>query len=327
MQHVFLVHSAITELVARRVIEHLGLERDEALLWRYREPAPPPAGDVRGVFYGPPLLTGGLRRIRRRVRRMDDEMRERFGDSFHLYVPQVQLPWIQVATGHPACKGYSYIEEGMASYYTADQLERKVPRQPPTFLDHLRYRGRLIGGGFFEPGHAAAYGMEAETFPSLDRRIVVGNVFEGAPPEGVPQGLDWVLAVDHLDRAEGISAEAVLHGLQEALAWLRAQGAGHVHVKLHPTQQAGEPAAKVQWVLDRAELDVRHLPTDLSLERLAASTPESRFVVGLSSVGLYAAMMGRRVVTNLKRVAEVSPAAWELYENFPESYRAKLEVL
>jgi hypothetical protein len=266
---------------------------------------------------------------RRRLKRSDRYFSElTCGDPFQLYVPQTHLRWIQAAITHPDCRGYSFIEEGMASYFTREQLERKIPLEQVTPWTRKKYRGRIGAGEFFAPGYARAYGIHPESFPWLERRVVLGDVFAGLP-SAADAGIEWVLVCDDLRRTAGVGERAMLHGMDRALGLLRERGVRRLHFKLHPAQLGSDQVQTIRSLLAAHAPALRavELSAEVILEGLARSNPRARFLMGMSSVGLYAALMGREVYSYAHLVAEVAPGMRRHVENLPGVLLERLRFL
>lgn len=335
--HVFLVHSHVTELVARGVTVLEALSRRDVLFLRARSfDARTPVGrreGSRSAVFEPIRLGRGLRVLERRgrLRRLDRRLEALTGGlRYHVYVPQTRLRWIQALLTHPACTGFSLIEEGLASYRTRAELARMYPPDRPGLLGRLCYGRRIGRGEFFAPGHAKAYALTGEAFPDLPRRVVVPRPPPRAPaPRGaVGEGIGTVLVFDGLSRYGTLRIESVLHGVERALDLLAERGVRRVHYKLHPAQLGSEESERVEAALAHRETPrLERLPDGLALEELAARDASVRFLVNVSSVGLYAALLGCAVESYARFVAEAQPEFAQHVDGLPRPYRERVRFL
>lgn len=336
MRHVFLVHSHVTDFVARGVAEFEDLEPERVLRLAARTFGPrlPESGvaaSSRVAVLDPVRLGRGLNVPERRSRlRLLDRRVEAVvgGGRYHAYVPQTRLRWIQALLSHPRCAGFSLIEEGLASYRTRDELAAMYPPEVLGLLGRLCYGRRVGRGEFFAPGHAKAYGLTERSFPDLPRRVVLPRP-PWHPGSGVLDAtVETVLVFDGLSRFGTLRLESVLHAVERTLDTLAARGVDRLHYKLHPAQLGSDEVGRIEALFARRRTPAaERLPDGLALEELAARKPDVCFLVNVSSVGLYAALLGCPVESYAPFVVEAEPEFAEHVERLPRVYRDRVRFL
>lgn len=314
--HLFLVHSHITDIVARGVINRRLIPLTQVAFLTTRGFSPPPDDKrdfplvpfdfdlvPRGRKQRPTMWQGWrtLATIDRRLKQLTG------GRRFHLYTPQTMEHIAQVLKNSSACSGFSFIEEGLYSYCTREQIERSHPPRRPRRWERLAYRNRIRASRFFDTGNTAAYGLHREVFPDLQGRVVLDGVLPRVDRK-LASGVAHVLVFDSLAVYRRIRLESLLAALQRLLVQLREQGIGILHYKLHPAQVGTDEQQAVEKLLrSAAGLKVQRLADVLSLEGLARAQPGIRWYVSLSSVGLYAALFGGVVYSYAPWIAAVEP--------------------
>ena len=332
MLHLFLDISPITHLVARGVIarERIPAER---VVWVTASPSAPEVplerastwpdpGDSRSGFRLPSLL-----RPLQHLRDLDawvDELTG--GEPFHVYAPYTHKREHWLLIRHARCRGFSFLEEGLASYHTREEIDERVPPRPLKPWKRWLYRGRMREKRFFQEGNARAYGVSEDSFPGMEGRVVLQCVFRrdrGAEFDEV----ETVLATDGLSVRGDVRHESVLAGLDRALPALRELGVGRVHVKPHRVQLGTGQLEETLALLSSRGFKTEQLPLDTSLEELAFSAPRVRFVINLSSCGIYAAAAGCQVLSFARCVEREEPAFGRLIEGLPRAFRERIDFV
>jgi len=313
--HLFLVHSHITHLVARAVVRHHQLDPAKVVFLVARGFAVPANADgpIRSVSFGYELVP------RKRKQRpsmwqgwkilagITAQLRQlTAGHGFHFYTPQTLEPLAQVLKHHSDCRSFSFIEEGLHSYCTRAEIGRTHPLRRPRLWERLAYLDRTGPAMFFDPGYRHAYGVAAAVFPDLERRVVLDDVFLPADPQRV-DGIDQVLVFDSLAVYRRMRQQTLIDVVQRLLQQLSDEQAGVLHYKFHPAQAGTPEQSAIEAVLRQGGIETRRLDDDIALEGVALARPQTRFYVNLSSVGLYAALLGANAWSFAPWVAEVEP--------------------
>lgn len=310
MRHLFFVHSHATYHCALGVIKHLKLKGGDCVFIPARDfqfpPLPDGAQKVEFTYRGK-LNMGSWRNLLKtpkNIRLADTEIAlAAQGDSFHAYIPHSYYQPIHLVISHKLCKGFSYIEEGVTSYFGFREIDKAYPpnvfRKRSRAFTRLLYRHRFPAiYTFFHEGYSAAYGFSDDSFPRWKRRVTLGPPdylkFDGPLLKNTPP----VLVFDALVERGMISASALALGLMDYLHWLSRQGVPKLRYKLHPGQRMEDSIRVINEVLSAGYhgLEIIELPRELSLESLF-SKEDCEVHVFNSAAGIYARIAGRAVFT------------------------------
>jgi len=330
--HLFLVHSHITYIVARAVVAERDLDPQRVVFLSARGFLPPVdesgSPQVRLLPFEftlvprrrkdrPTILQGW-----RTLAAIDRLLGEASGGrGFHFYTPQTMEHIAQVVKNSPACSGFSFIEEGLYSYCTREEMDaRHTPRQPRLW-ERLAYRNRIRPSSFFDPGNQQAYGVHEAVFPGMPGRVVLGEAFRPLADPAMAEGISDVLVFDSLAVYGHIRLDSLLAILGRLLGLLRTQGIERLHYKFHPAQLGTPEQEAIEAALQDAGFPVQRLPDQVSLEGLALARPDGqkpiRWFVSLSSVGLYAALFGCPVYSFAPWIAEIEPEFQRIIDQTP----------
>jgi hypothetical protein len=334
--HLFLVHSHITYIVARAVVAKRGLDPAQVVFLTARGFSPPPnelgSPQVRLVPFEftlvprrrkdrPTMLQGW-----RTLAAIDRLLSEATGGwGFHFYTPQTMEHIAQVIKNSPACNGFSFIEEGLYSYCTREEMDGRHTPRKPRLWECLAYRNRIRPSSFFDPCNAQAYGVHEAVFPGMQGRVVLEHAFPPLADPAMAEGVSDVLVFDSLAVYGHIQLDSLLTVLGRLLTLLQAQGIEHLHYKFHPAQLGTPEQVAIEAVLQDAGFPVQRLPAPISLEGLALAPslarPDGqtpiRWFVSLSSVGLYAALFGCPVYSFAPWIAEIEPEFQRIIDQTP----------
>jgi len=331
--HLFLVHSHITDIVARGVVRQRGLDPEHVGFLATRGFSSATGTDIRIVPFDFELVPRKrkqrptIRQGWRTLATIDARLRLLTGGSaFHFYTPQTMEPIAQVVRRSPGCRGFSFIEEGLHSYCTRAEIALTHPPRTPKLWERLAYRNRTRKAQFFDPGHCHAYGVSDAVFPDLDNRVVLVDVLRPTPP-GRVAGIDHVLVFDSLSVYRRVALESLLAALSRLFERLRSERVAMLHYKLHPAQVDSPEQAAVEAALRDSGIPVRRLDDELSLEGLALARPAATFYVNLSSVGLYAALFGARVWSFAPWVAVAEPGFQRYIDLTPRVFFDRVGML
>ena len=300
LAHVFVLSSPVTELAAAGVIALERLPRERVLLLCARGYLPSRIDAPReSVPFGPgarepfPIWTPGGRG---RIRRFDGWLRERCGGRrFHYYTANLRNRYQRVIASSPDCDGYSFLEVGLSSYRTREELRRLFPPRRAGALDRWMHGDRLGTKTQYPDGYQRVYGLGSESFPGFPRRVELDVAFDDKPVD-VPE-LERVLVFDGMSAHRKVRRSAVASALSRLLERLRNRGIDRFHYKFHPAQTfAGEDEHFERWLDANARgFERTRLGPEVMLESVAQRQPGTDFFVGVSSLGIYAAQAGCRV--------------------------------
>lgn len=256
-------------------------------------------------------------------------------EKFHLYTNQAGLDFIRLFISHKNCSGFSYLEEGLYSYFTAEKVNNELCPSGSSsvyykILKHLNFCGRLAGTPkFFTKGYAAVYGLNNESFPEFENRIVLNTDFN--LPGKYQKVAGHILAFDAHYEYGHISKAAFEQGIEKVFSYFRQQGINRIWVKYHPEQYANASClANIRSILAKYKdnLTVDELPQNCCLEYMAADKSSNvNFYVFLSSVGLYAGLAGKKVFSFARFIGDQDQLYQKRIEKLPEVYSRYVEFL
>lgn len=313
MRHFFIIHSHTTHRCATGVIAASDLPAERCVFGTARGFEPPPCSPYAGAIpaHSLPFLqhpNGNAIRPVLRLRRLRDtldhvvtELME--GRSFHCYVPHTYFDSYQLLATHSRCAGFSYIEEGLTSYYRPSEIERAYPTRRfslRTCLLRRAFFGRRIGTRipFFREDYSTAFGFTDSSFPDWPRRATLGLEHLCRVTRSNPVSSPPVLVFDALVELGLTSLEALLEALRELCRFLVSGGTSRLLFKFHPNQDNEGSMRPIERVFHefREMLDIVRMDQDLSLEDYFVRHSADIYIFN-SAAGLYAALQGQRVIS------------------------------
>ena len=335
MRHLFLIHSHITYLVARRVVDREQLAPRRIVLLCVRGYRPPESRfrifDL--VLYQDAPKQGAKRKRLTRGRRWlreIDQLVERAagGERFHFYTPHTYHRYMSAVASHASCAGFSFIEEGLASYFSRAEINAMHPPRRSILAGLTGYGTRVGDREFFAPGHVKAYGLNSCAFPDLGGRVVLQDVFQDWPIDSVAE-IENVLILDSESVAGNIRLETALSALDRALGVLAREGIKSLHYKFHPKQLDSDEPEHFEALFARHEAKIRtqRLGEEVIPECIAHAASRISFFLNVSSVGLYTALAGCRTRSFAKYVLEAEPQFRKILDSLPQLYHERVELL
>jgi hypothetical protein len=309
MRHLFFVHSFATYYCSLGIINHLELDGEDCVFVGGRDfqfPYVPEGSKVRDLAYRGILNLGSWRNLLKAISAIklgDREIRDAAGNMpFHAYIPHSYYHPIHVVISHRLCDGYSYLEEGVTSYYEPGSIDALYPpnvfRKRSRAFTSLLYPGRFPKKyTFFHEGYCAAYGMTDASFPSWERRVVLTNsLFNKGEHLRANQSSSPILVFDGVVELGMTSVEALVAGVSDFLVWLAKTGCGELRYKLHPSQLGTESENRLEDIFGEwgTKLKIHQLDRSASLEDLFAAEDCDVYVLN-SAAAIYASAAGRWV--------------------------------
>ncbi|TPE44708.1 hypothetical protein [Pontibacter mangrovi] len=334
MKHLFYIHSHITFIVSLQVIKYKKLKHEDCVFMYGRKFVP--ESDSLGIkhitvpYVQQPVNSFAVeKRFWKgwaKLHGFNKLIEQLIGKSeYHVYTHQTGMDFIRMFMSHKQCSGFSLIEEGVVSYLTLDKVNKELrPVGKATWryeaLKWVNYWGRLsFTIRFFDPGYAHAFGLSPSSFPGFPRKKLLPLAIENAADE-LPY--KHVLVLDASVENKLTTAESMQMALKKTLDWLEKNGVRELWVKYHP-EQVEKPASSVLYkdifASYESRITIREIPQQVCLELLAGSQElkELTFYVFVSSVGIYAAMCGRKVYSFANFIAEADENYHKIIGNLP----------
>lgn len=337
MKHLFYIHSHITYLVSLQVIKHKKLQPEDCVfMYGRRFEANSPNPSIKSItipYTQQPVNSFAVdKRFWKgwgKLRDFNKLIEQLIGKStYHVYTHQTSMDFIRMFMSHKQCTGFSLIEEGVVSYLTLDKVNNELrPVGKATWryeaLKWINYWGQLsFPIRFFAPDYTHAYGLSSYSFPGFARKEVlpmaVDNVAEELPYK-------HILVLDASAENKLTSTESMQAALTQAMEWLVKEGVDELWVKYHPEQLAKPQSYntyKDVFASFENRIHVRELPQQVCLELLAGNQELKglTFYVFVSSVGIYAAMCGRKVYSFANFILQTDENYSKTMKNLPELF-------
>ncbi|WP_114778384.1 hypothetical protein [Botryobacter ruber] len=337
MNHIFYIHSYITFLVAKTVIHIQDIQKNLCVFMYGRGFSP--SEEIEGIkeivvpYTHHPVNSFSIKYVFwkswKELADFDAFVQSlTAGADFMLYTNQTGIDFIRLFTSHKNCKGFSFLEEGIASYHPIQFVNNVLcPAGNSTFfykvLLLLNYKGRLtLGKWFYDPAYTVAYGVTEHAFPDYERKVLLPSPFIN---QSKAPALNNILVFDATAEYGLVTDESIITALAEALNILVKRGVHEICVKYHPDQLLNSKTMRLYRNFFKSiehKIRVQELPQELCLEMIAGNQnlEEVNFYVFLSSVGLYAGLMGRSVYSFAQLVVKFEPKYQQLVKTLPSIY-------
>ncbi|BDS07634.1 hypothetical protein NT6N_26740 [Oceaniferula spumae] len=306
-RHLFLVHSFATYRCSLGVIEHQNLELESCIIVTDRgfTCSDLPKGISTGTIssLGSPNINSVKRVLKQRLglSRRDREINELLGwHKFHCYIPHTYYDFAHLIVSHPKCTGFSYIEEGLTSYYKPGEIDKAY--EPWSFESRVRllraifYGSRLVNQVFFySNNYKAVYGFCESSFPDWQNKVVLGvdKLFPRKSAQKLPH--HPVLVFDALVELGRTSADSLCAALKQFLYDCKVNGVSELSFKLHPSQTKEQSISYVRSILLPCSfIKVQEMPQFVCLEDIFCDYALTVFIFNSAS-GVYAALSGNNV--------------------------------
>ena len=321
--HAFIVHSGLTLQACRAVIRHLDLAEDEVvviagrgfgtrLMDEFRE-----VWDLDLMAYPKVDIFKATLTIWSQVRRFDDHFKQLLGGrEYHFYTVHLMGYFYQLLASHPSCTGFSFIEDGLLSYRSRANVRRSIGVPQLGWGRFRRYllQDRLALDWPYDVRAHAAYGFSDHSYADWKlNRVVLEPRWPRIDLSGsLPKGsVVCILAPAYSSSKVRWSPEqyfAVMSDLSHLLRGLRVP----IYLKYHPDQKPDERML-IRTIFRNTIGSVEEIGDDVQVESLCVDGDVTVLSCG-SSVGLYAALWGRRVYSYMSLFNRVAPAVvadWE----------------
>ncbi|MFN7116093.1 MAG: hypothetical protein ACK4TA_04800 [Saprospiraceae bacterium] len=351
MKHFFIVHSSITWLVSKQLMESEQLSpADCTILTDRRMPVPPGAYHIKDItdlslhdlkWREANQLLQLQQQNRVRLREIDQIITSfcTNGENFQLYLPHHRDMRYWAFTTHPRCERFFYIEEGTMSYWGTNPIP-VIPQHlgwhwmVKRFILNLLYDWYLLGRAPALPRnfhtnsrkYGGAYGLSKLSFPGLPNVKLLPLPFESSPEWAHVQ---HVLVFGPYVEFGELPQAVRLKVTQQLFNNFIKNGISTIYIKFHPTQLAhpknlAQLKALIATFSDRIEFI--ELPQSVSLENIACSS-KANFYLITSSVAIYALLCGSRVMSYAKQVLKYHPNFQKTLDTMPKKVWEKLEFI
>ncbi len=337
MKHIFFVHSKITFLMSKKVIEYQRLPLDTCIFVFDRMATHSLDYGIRSIQLPFELFPKDYFRIRldfwnarKSINALDVFINEQTGgEQFLFYVPKAQSNYFHLTITNNYCVGFYYIEEGYASYNKNGWFSKKK---------HLYLRDWFYGFIFEKRVPSVKHFYEINNQKYKGCYTLSPYSFEGFPNKYILE-LPFQIK-EELNNYESIlvfscelefgfiKSENFKFALEDLCKVFLEKKIKHLHFKFHPGQKQEVSINLILSVFNqfRDEIDFVEIEDNISLEEIAVSSLKSQFYIINSSIGLYATIAGRKVYSFINFVRKREPDFQkDLY--VPPFYLNNLELL
>jgi len=232
-------------------------------------------------------------------------------EAFEIFYTQSSTSHFYVIISNPKCKGYSFIEGGLGCY--KPEYKKLVSNKPSLLKDlfyAFMYKGRVPNQKFFFntklPGFKYCVGTNEHAFKAYDNPLNVGSPFED---KAEYRSIKHVYVIDCVVEFYNAKMQTIEAFTETLFERLKKENAKEVYFKLHPEHYRQEGLReKYLEVVEKYSGDIKAIELDKSviLEHIARSS-EATFYVNISSVGLYANLLGREVWSFARMLHKLEP--------------------
>lgn len=344
MKHLIYTHSPITTRMCSMVVEHENISSDN-LVWIYsrfeKSTDDGNAYDLAGLNWTPPKKKLNFLKTRYELKCWQSNVLKVCGDDeFVCYVPQTHQMLFQLLTSHPQCRGYYLIEEGLAAYRPLQQM--KAARKSASSLlslqwlellwDHLNYGSYYQRKRYLQDGENVSFRgcftWNRFGFPLFENRVELTCPFTQS--KEYPD-LEALVVLDAVVEAGIVSSYVVTLALKDMFKELKQRGIRRIGVKFHP-ETARLSKEKPEWwgqAIQSLEgwFDVSNISQSVVVEDLV-TRDDMLVVVNVSSVGLYAGLMGQKALSIAGFIAKHAGSEYQLrVERLPKIWHDNIVVL
>ncbi|WP_299825415.1 polysialyltransferase family glycosyltransferase [uncultured Pontibacter sp.] len=344
MKHLFYIHSTVTYFVALEVIKYKKLDKHACCLLlgrgfkqlykfsEIKQSIVPFSHHLFDSFAVEKQLWNGWRKLRA----FDDYVAQiTNSDSFHLYTNQSGTSFIQLFISHRKCSGFSFLEEGMASFYPISKINNEIcPAGYATsfykLLKHLNYFGRLSQNPYFyDEGYDKVYGISEAAFPEFRNKIILDNPFYNSEASNCING--HLIALDALYEYGIVEKAVYVQAIEKMFLYFQKRKVDQIYIKYHPEQYNNAThLQEIRNVVTRYKRGIKviELSSTCSLELIAGNNlADINFYVFLSSVGLYAGMCGKKANSFATYIGEKDIQFKEKIESLPSVFSKYVKFL
>lgn len=334
LQHVFHVHSAITDIMARAVIRYRQLDPENCVFIISRNYVSSFPSQVRIPFPHLPVdyfdLKVNFWNNWQRIKELDEWVHTLVkGQSFEFYSLQARPYLHGLMVSHKNCKAYHFIEEGTSAYLQPSQWSSgKKSNLLKQWIYQLNYGNRIpVVRNFYDfkhPKYGHSYGCHPKAFAGVPGAITIPLLL---PPNPDYARYQDVLVLSPHNEFGQFPLEVHLSAVERGLHWMIEKQLKQLWFKFHPGQDtSSREAFKNLFSKFQNRIAIQEITTSVVLEEIAVTT-DVNFYTMTSSVAIYAHIAGKKVYGLNRFVYEAYPPYKILYEQCPEVLKQSIENL
>ncbi len=320
---IVLVGSSITAISAELATKMGGYEKVIAIVRRGAVTTLPIAED--GSAYVDRMKYLGNFGARKEIRAVIDYITRLVGgEPFDCFIHHTTNAFSQVLSGHPLCRKYFFIEEGITALI-GGQFGRPKKRTLKKLLWKIRsaifYGGRIDKyRPFFDtsaPNYGGACAVSKSGFANLPHRIQLPYESLVATVEAPAQ---VVIFLDSQYFQGNCAPEDYITALAASLRNIVTEKCTAA-IKFHPGEKDAVRKERFKQVIKSVETisDLTELPTSFTAERMIFD-PRVKVIVGTSALGFYMGERGFPTYTFAPRLIDSSPKFAKVMKGLPKEF-------
>lgn len=301
MKHVFWAHSHITFLLIEKIIDYLNLDKNDIIVILYRNYKLPRKSFSSEVYD----FTNFQANKRKDRAELSAFLKQKLNFDFELYVPQSRAKIIDYLINYPLCKSYNYIEEGALVYNYKDKWSTLF------FIKLRRFFGvnrRMLMLDYTHKKFKLAYGVTEKAFGEIDKKVILPfNTIKNINqfPKELIEPSSIIVFDAHVYHGM-LSLEDSLICLQLMIDHLKKRKVAKAYFKLHPEHNRLENIKErdsINSIFNSCKgIEFVELEESFILEELLFINKNVTIYNFISSVGLYANLLGCKVVSVSNRI-------------------------
>lgn len=318
MMHLFFVNNHMTYLTAKQTVKHLKLTSDKCLYLLERN-YPIEKTSIQSLTFPYQNFPNDSFKaslapwtLWKRMKELDTFLSEiTNGEAFEIFYPQTAVTHFYIIASHPKCTGYSLIEGGIGCY--KPEYKTRVSHGPSKlrklFYSFI-YKGRVPNQKFFFNTSLSNFkysvGTNEYAFASYKNQLNVGSPFEEKEEY---KDMKHVLVIDCVVEYYDAKMETIEEMMRLFFEKMKTENVKQIHFKLHPEHYRREGLRDKYVKLIRrmgGDIETIELDNTVILEHIARSS-EAVFYVNISSVGLYANILGKEVWSFARVLFKLEP--------------------
>ena len=315
---VFFVHSSITELITKAIIEDKKIRNYKIIHSKRYEPRIFKNYDIisKKIY----INTKSKRKSTFKTLKLIYNISRitNFG-RYYFYTPQVEAPVLHMLANYHKCDKVFHIEEGTGSYLRPSEMAERRGIKRPSLLEKLLNIGLIQDRVFFSDKYDGVFCFHNSAFPGfqnknvLNMRSALEEIYLGEEQNYSGHAIfafDSSTAVGSLDRQD------VFDSVRSIVARC---GDRPISYKLHP-EQIGRDDEQFRSFFDAEIPNSREIGQNISVEAVMYRSHDSILFVNCSSLGMYAGMVGEKAYSFSKDLAKKNSKLESKIEEMPNVY-------
>lgn len=307
--HVFWIHSHITWIISKLIIESKNLNQDDILILTYRryKNNDPLFKKLKSFELNEVYFNSGFKKVlntQKRIKTFNSTtksiLKNRF---FQLYIPQTRIDAISILIENKLCIAFYYIEEGLSSYVSNNfENQSNLCNNVILSVFGLSKLKNSFKQNYFLPNHSKlinCYTLSPDCFPTVKNKIVLS--YSSSP---INQTIEAILIFDALVSFNLLNLDDFIHLLRDrVIPIIRKNGYTNVHYKFHPEQFNNQKEIeKVRTILKNENQNYIELEPQFILEDAVFSQQNLDVFCFVSSIGIYGTIGSKKVYSLFKHL-------------------------